>query len=361
MKTLIKYRRSMAIKLACVLILTTGIAGAGRATAHEPGEDMAVAATRFITSLDAKQKAMAVFDFKDDKRRTWHFLPDRFIPVTKGRSGLPFKEMNSQQRALAQGLLATGLSSRGYLQAMTVVSMEKILHDLEKKNPIRDSDLYYVSIYGTPSAKGNWFWRFEGHHLSINVTIVGGKLFAVTPSFFGANPGEVRDGAFKGLRVLAEEEDQARKLVESFSPEQKKLAVIATKAPRDVITKWDRKVDRGPFTPAKGIAFDQLDAKQQVQLIALIETFATKYRKELVDGIDARKKLFDGRKVYFAWAGSTKAGEGHYYRIQTPVFLFEYDNTQNGANHIHTVWRDFAGDFGEDLLRKHYEDSHGEK
>ncbi|MCG8583828.1 MAG: DUF3500 domain-containing protein [Pirellulales bacterium] len=345
--------RSTFASLAAALLLTIS----AESRAHDPAAEMAEAAQRFIKSLDKDKASKALHEFDDKKKRTWHFLPDKFIPDTKTRFGLSFNQMTQQQRALAQGLLATGLSHRGYLEAMTIVSLEQILFELEKA-PHRDAGLYYVSIYGKPSATGTWFWRFEGHHLSINVTIVEGKLFSLTPSFFGANPAEVKQGPFKGLQVLREEQQLARKLVKSLSPKQRKIAIIETKAPADVITKWDRKVDVTKFQPVKGIRLDQLDAKQQVQLVGLIEAFAKKYRKSLVDNVDARKKLLSGSDVYFAWAGGIEPGEGHYYRIQTPEFLFEYDNTQNNANHIHAVWRDFAGDFGEDLLKKHYEAAH---
>ena len=345
-------------RIFCFLALLVACSSfAGTAAAHDPGEDMADAAARFVKSLDDEAKSAAVFDYDNDLRTKWNFLPDKFIPGDKKRFGLSLKNMTQQQRALAQGLLATGLSHRGYLQTMTIVSLETILFELEKQ-PFRDSGLYYVSIFGEPAADGTWSWRFEGHHLSINVSIVKGKLFALTPSFFGANPGKVQQGPFEGLQVLRDEEELARSLVNSLSEEQRKIAIVATDAPADVITKWDRRVDRGKFKNITGIRLDQLNTDQQPQLKMLIKNFTGKYRKELVDNIDARKQLFDAKEITFAWAGSTEPDQGHYYCIQTPLFLFEYDNTQSNANHVHAVWRDVQGDFGEDLLREHYEASH---
>ena len=239
------------------------------------------------------------------------------------------------------------------------MSLEQILHELENKNPIRNPALYYVSIFGEPSADGTWSWRFEGHHLSINVTIVKGKMLSVTPSFFGTNPATVKEGPFKGLQTLDEEENLARKLVKSLNAEQAKKAIIADKAPKDIFTKQDRKVNKGLFDPTKGITMAELDKKQTKMLKSLIQAYIGKYQKEIVDQVHSQKDGYGkAGDIYFAWMGSVKKGDGHYYRIQTPTFLFEYDSTQNNANHVHAVWRDFDGDFGADLLSEHYKQHH---
>ena len=322
--------------------------------------DMAKAANLFVTSLDDKQKKEAVFDWKDDKRQGWHFVPDKFIDGQKMRYGACIKTMNPRQRILAHALLNTAMSHKGYLQASTIMTLEQLLHDMENKNPIRDPELYYISVFGKPSNKTTWSWRFEGHHLSLNFTIVNGKHVSVTPSFFGTNPGHVKEGTYKGTQVLKAEETLAFELVNSLTAEQKKSAVIADMAPRDIITSQDRKVNKGAFSPVKGIAFDKLNAEQQKTLLKLTNEYASKYRAEILDNINSRTKIADGKDMFFVWAGGTKVGEGHYYRIQTPKWLFEYANTQNGANHAHAVWRDFDGDFGADLLREHYQKEHKE-
>jgi hypothetical protein len=257
--------------------------------------------------------------------------------------------------------LNTGLSHQGYITAMTITSLEKVLHDLEQENPIRNSALYYVTIFGKSGDQHAWGWRFEGHHLSVNFTIVKGKLVSVTPAFFGANPAVVKQGSRKGLSALRDEEQLARNLVMSFSDEQKKVAVFSDKAPDDIITHEQREINKGLFMPAKGIACSDLNKKQQEVLLNLVKVYAEKFRPEIVNRIYERTDLFELTDVYFAWAGGLEQGQGHYYRVQTPNFLFEYDNTQNDANHVHAVWRDFEGDFGNDLLRTHYDDHHAEK
>lgn len=328
------------------------------AQAHDPVEEMAKAATLFLKSLDKEQAAAAHFQWDDDKREGWYFVPDKFIKPAGKRFGLPLTKMNGAQKALASGLVSSALSHKGFMQVQTVMSLEQILHEMENENPIRNPALYYVSIFGEPSAKGTWSWRYEGHHLSINITIVKGKLLSVTPSFFGSNPATVKEGPFKGLQTLADEENLARELVKSLSADQKKKAILAAEAPADIFTAQDRKVDKGIFSPTKGISQDELNADQKQLLDKLIKTYAMKYRLEIVKQMEERKNLFTAKDVRFAWMGGTEPGQGHYYRVQTPIFLFEYDCTQNDANHVHAVWRDFDGDFGADLLRMHYEKDH---
>jgi hypothetical protein len=314
--------------------------------AHEVGEEMAQAAERWLKALAPEQRSQAVFSLDDTERQNWHFVP-------RARKGLPFKEMTPAQQHLAHGLLATGLSHPGYLKATTIMSLEAVLKELEQgKGPVRDPELYYVSVFGEPSAKGRWGWRVEGHHLSLNFTLTGGGPIADTPSFFGTNPAEVREGPRKGLRVLAKEEDLGYQLVRSLTEEQRAAAIFSTKAPEDIIS--------GPGRPAqnvapKGLPATQMTPEQMESLKALVREFAQRHRPELADE-DLRKVEAAGWKsLHFAWAGSLETDQGHYFRVQGPTFILEFDNTQNGANHIHSVWRDFANDFGEDLLRRHYE------
>lgn len=328
-------------------------------TAHDnvPAE-MVSAAAHFLQSLDAGQREKVVIPFDSDRRQAWHFIPSSMMDAHGGRRGLPMKEMSPSQRLLAHGLLSTALSHPGYLQAVSIMALESVLRDLENGNAARDSEMYHVSIHGTPASDKTWGWSFEGHHLSVNLTLVEGQRFAVTPSFFGSNPAIVPSGAQQGQQVLAAEQELARALMRSLSEEQRKLAVIAEQAPSDIITGADRKVLRERIGSPQGIPFSALSETQQKQLLALVDQFANKYRRPIVEQIEQRVPLADGKDMVFAWAGGWEPGQGHYYRIQTPAFLFEYDNTQNNANHVHAVWRQFDGDFGEDLLRKHYETSH---
>ena len=340
-----------------VLVLLAGAFRPEAVTAHDVPAEMAEAADRFLKSMDERQQKQVSIDFNSDRRTFWHYVPSSMLQEQGGRRGLPIKEMSAEQRALAHGLLNTALSHKGYFQAMTVITLEAILRDLENGNARRDPEMYHVAIYGKPATKHTWGWSFEGHHLSVNVMLVDGQRFSVTPSFFGSNPAIVQGGRFEGMETLKAEQQLARQLVQSLTPQQRQLAVIAQEAPRDIITRADRKLSRSQFQPPQGIPFEKLDARQQKMLLDLVRQFAEKYRRQILDQIAERNPIFEGRGMHFAWAGGFDSGQGHYYRIQTPHFLFEYDNTQNNANHVHTVWREFDGDFGADLLRHHYETS----
>jgi hypothetical protein len=327
------------------------------AVAHDPVADMTAAAQRYLQSLTSEQLETSRFDWKDDKRQTWNFLPDRSIKPHGKRFGLRWDKMKPQQRLLAQSLLTSALSNRGHNQTMTVMALEQILHDLEKKNPMRNPEFYYVSIFGKPTAGGTWSWRFEGHHLSINVTIVDGKQVALTPTFFGGNPAIVKTGNFAGLEVLADEQKIARSLVTSLTEKQLTKALLSKKAPRDIYSRLDRKVQRDSFDNLdRGITLTELSDSQRNTLTQLVTTHTEKFRPELLRN-RAGGGVVVNDSLRFAWAGSLKPGQGHYYRIVTDRYLIEYDNVQGGANHIHAVWRDFDGDFGNDLLRTHYKES----
>ncbi|MHB0960595.1 MAG: DUF3500 domain-containing protein [Pirellulaceae bacterium] len=348
---------------ACGLLATLAISVVlvqvhGQAQAHDdvPAE-MAAAATRFLQSLDDSQRDKVAIAFDQERRHAWHYVPSSMMEAHGGRRGLAVKEMSPHQRVLAHGLLSTALSHRGYLQAMTIMALEAVLRDLEGGNPARDPEMYHVAVYGTPLTTGTWGWSFEGHHLSVNLTLIDGQRFSVTPSFFGSNPAIVPGGSQQGLEVLAAEQQLARELMQSLSPSQQKLAVIAQEAPSEIITGADRHVRRDRFEPPQGIPFEQLTADQQALLLKLVAQFATKYRDPIIGQIEQHTPVTTGQDMHFAWAGGWEPHQGHYYRIQTAQFLFEYDNTQNNANHVHAVWRQFDGDFGADLLRQHYESS----
>jgi hypothetical protein len=311
-----------------------------------PGEEMAAAATNFLNALTPEQLTQATYPFKDEERFDWHFIP-------KARKGLPFKEMTAAQQKLAHALLNSGLSQRGYAKAVTIMSLDAILKEIEQgKGPTRDPDLYFFTIFGQPGSADAWGWRVEGHHLSLNFVVRGDQVLAATPAFFGSNPAEVQNGPRKGLRVLGEEEDLGRQFVNSLTPDQQKIAIITNLAPKEIITGNQRKA---MLLNPPGLPVTKMKSEQIRALIALIRDYATRHRPEVAEA-DIRKMDHAGfEKVCFAWAGSLEPGQGHYYRIQGPTFLLEFDDTQNNANHIHTVWRDFANDFGEDLLREHYE------
>lgn len=319
----------------------------------EAAAQMAQAADAFLDALADEQKKQASFELKDEERLNWHFIP-------RARKGVALKDLAPAQQQLAYALLSTGLSQRGNLAAITIMSLDEVLRQSEQggRGPVRDPVNYYVSVFGKPEPKGTWGWRVEGHHLSLNFLVVNGQFLAGAPSFFGANPHEVRQGPRAGLRVLDKEEDLGRQLVTMLNDEQRKKAVIAEKAPNDVLLVPGKRVEK--LEPV-GISVRDLTPEQREVLKRLIETYGRRNRPEMAEE-DFRKIRDAGpENITFAWAGSTEKNQPHYYRVQGPTFVIEYDNTQNNANHSHTLWRDPANDFGEDLLKKHYEQHAGDK
>ena len=333
--------------VACLFIATTAIA--------DVASVMAKAANTLVDSLDAKQKAQAIFKFNGEERTYWHFIPAEMLRGER-RKGLQIKDMNSKQRELTHSLLKTVLSESGHAKVKNIMFLEDILFVLEgkKRRFIRDSEAYHILIFGNPSNKDAWGWRFEGHHLSLNYTISDGKL-SVVPSFWASNPAVADFGPGRKLIALEVEEFTARDLRISLSNEQLKKAVIADKAPRDILTAAHPEVEALEKT---GISFSDLNKEQQTQLTKLIQEYINRHRAVVAK--EDWEKIEKGglNKIRFSWAGSIRAFEPHYYRIQGPTFLLEYANTQNGANHIHATWRDFNGDFGRDLLREHVKKAH---
>jgi hypothetical protein len=307
---------------------------------------MTSAVQAFFASLSPEQRAAATFPLTGDEREDWDFVP-------RSRRGIPLKALSPPQRTLALTLLRSGLSARGAAQAEAIIALENVLRELEGAS-YRDHGLYFITVFGDP-ARLPWGWRFEGHHLSLNFTIVDPQHVIVTPSFFGANPAEIRSGGQRGQRTLPDEEDIARALVKSLDAEQRRVAIFAERAPRDIITGSDRVAK--PLSPA-GLAGAQMTREQRATLEKLLHVYLGRFLDEI--STLTRDRVLSGgvEAVHFAWAGGLEAGQGHYYRLQGPSFLVEYDNTQNGANHIHTTFRDFERDFGRDLLREHYERSH---
>jgi hypothetical protein len=314
-----------------------------------PGDDMAWAANNLLSALTPEQRAKATFALTDEERFDWHFIP-------KARKGLPFKEMTAAQQKLAHALLSSGLSQRGYAKATTIMSLDQILADIEQgKGPKRDSDLYYFTVFGEPASSAPWGWRVEGHHLSLNFVVRGGQVLAATPAFFGSNPAEVKNGPRQGLRVLGAEEDLGRQFIKALTADQQKIAILTNSAPTEIITGNSRKAQ---LLNPPGVAAADMTPSQKELLVNLVREYAFRHRAEMAEQDLAKIEQAGWEKLHFAWAGGLEPGEGHYYRIQGPTFLIEFDNTQNNANHIHTVWRDFENDFGDDVLRKHYEEAH---
>jgi hypothetical protein len=263
--------------------------------------------------------------------------------------------MTPYQRHLASALLAAGLSQTGYIKAVTIMSLEDVLKIIENDSgENRNPEKYYFSIFGAPSDHGSWGYRVEGHHLSQNYTVANGQVID-GPSFFGANPAEVRLGPRKGLRTLAGEDDLGFEVIHALDEAQQKAAIVDPTAYKEILTAASRKaaLEGQP----SGVAAAKMTARQFDALRALMEEYA----RNLPDAM-ARRRIAQidqsGRNIHFAWSGGVNRGDLHYYRVQTALFLIEMDDTQDGANHIHSVWRDFNGDFGLDLLHAHYQTSH---
>lgn len=332
-------------------ILAVSASGSSVAAGPSPAA-MAAAATKFLESLRREQRQQATFAFDGAERTRWHFIPTEVFP----RNGLIVKQMSPPQRTLAHALLNAGLSLRGYMTATEIMELESVLATLEAARParanplVRDPERYFFSIFGTPSTRNTWGWRVEGHHLSLHFTVVNGTLVAGSPSFFGANPAEVPDGPKEGTRILGPVEDAARALIESLDTLQRQKAIIDVTAPNDIVTMANVQID--PLSPV-GIPASGLTVSQRALLRTLIDVYTGYMADDIAADRLTRIEAAGWDRVTFAWAGALERRQKHYYRVQGPTFLIEYDNTQNDANHIHSVWRDFKGDFGADLLREH--------
>ena len=334
--------------LGCVLAYFAATYAADRSPAN-----MANAANKFLSSLTAEQKQVAAYAFDNlAERERFGFVPTEMHP----RVGLTIEKMTAPQREAAHNLLKAGLSQKGYMTTTSIMELETILNAIEnppgsnppklERNPLK----YFVWVFGTPSAKGTWGWKVEGHHVSLNFSIVNGSMVASSPHFFGSNPAEVMDGPKKGLRVLGYEEDPARELVTSLTEPQRTKAVFSTTAPNDIVTRNESTVK--PLSPT-GVAASELQPKQRDTLMRIVDAYISVMAPDIAADRMAALKKGGLDSITFAWAGEFERGKKHYYRVQGPTFLIEFDNTQNNGNHVHSVWRDFNGDFGRDLLREH--------
>ncbi len=341
--------------LACCLVL-------GAVAYHATTEDLMVTtANAWLASLNDNQITSAKYKLDNPDYETWHFVPDNNFVTARGysRNGLTYREMNAEQRSLADALLAASLSRAGFVSVKTIMSLEEVLR-IQENDTVgrRDVNLYHFSIFGEPSMEGDWAWRLEGHHVSLHFLMRGGKLASTSPTFLGANPHEVREGPRKGVRPLGAREDTGRKLMMSLEGDLKKQALVDETAYRDILTSADTraKLEGQP----QGVSASQLSDAQYSMLLETADEYAMSMPAEQADARQRMVRDTPRDKLFFAWAGSVEPGGGDYYRIQSPEFLIEYDNTQNRNNHSHTVWREFESDFGRDAMAAHYRfDSHG--
>jgi len=313
--------------------------------------DVAQAASNFLKALNPELRSKASYPFADAERFNWHFVP-------KTRNGPTFHDFDATQRDAALALLKASLSDQGYKKTTDIFALEKILRGVEGRgdsDAYRDPLNYHITIFGTPAADQAWGWRLEGHHISLNFAASNGKLVSSTPSFFGANPAVVPSGKDKGWQVLKMETELGFALVNALTKDQLTKALVDDDAFSDILS-FNKRKATGP--EPKGIAFSALDEAQKKLFLQLLDVYVRNYQLGFAGTLMDKIKKAGIDNLSFAWAGSLKPGAGHYYRIQGPMLLIEYDNTQNNANHIHSVVRDLTNDFAEDILKEHYLKEH---
>jgi hypothetical protein len=317
-------------------------------------ENLVQTADRFINSLTTLQQKKAQYSFTDDERFNWHFVP------RSDRKGIPLEELNEQQKKAAFDLLGVCLSKRGVQHVTDIIQLENILKQLEGRGAndrYRDAGKYYFTIFGQPVEKGTWGWRLEGHHISFTFSADNNRIVSGTPGFLGANPAIVPNGAQKGKETLKEETDGGFTLLQSLTKEQVSRAVINEKALPEIIT-FDKRM--AMIEHPQGIRYNELNKEQQGLFIKLIQVYIHRYTKLFSDDMMKELTAAGLDKLQFAWAGSQQrqSTDGYYYRIQGPTIIIEYDNTQNNANHVHSVLHDLKHDFGTDELAEHYHTNH---
>ncbi len=303
----------------------------------------------FLKLLDTDQHMKAQMDLNDSSRVAWHFVPGASWP----RKGIRMDDLNKNQETLLFDHLKASLSEVGYELVRHIMGLENVLAEIEKRPEYRDPELYSAAFYGHPGTDSIWAWSFEGHHISLHFTIVNDSM-AVAPRFFGANPATIPSGERKGERTLAEEEDLGFKMIQSMDSQQKEKAVLKDHTPKDIVSYNISKAD--PLSPT-GLTMKEMTPDQKSTMISILHLYLSMMPDDLAQARMENLRQEELDKIHFAWAGAEAPGKAHYYRIQGKTFLIEFDNTQNNANHIHTVWRDFEGDFGRDLIQDHYKSS----
>ena len=302
-----------------------------------------------VKSLDSTQRAKAVFPFDDMSRYDWNYLPPSLIP----RKGVCLRDLDSKQKRTIYALLKSFLSDKGFLRTQDIMNNEYYLKELEPDMIHRIPENHFIAFYGTPAKDSVWGWKFSGHHIALNFTIVNNQL-ALTPIFFGVYPAEIKEGKNKGRRIIKDEEDIGFELINMLNSKQKEKAIFQSKAFNDVVT--TNAIQVGPLAPV-GILAKDLTTQQKNILNKLIVSHLSSMPTKIAEMRMKRIVSEDFNQIRFGWAGSLIKGVPHYYRIQGKTFLIEFDNSTHNANHIHIVWRDFNGDFGVDLLNEHYKKS----
>ena len=347
--------------LACTVLLTTVtalafslVSCAGTSppdpeetvTLEAPSASPMLGAWQALASrLSPEQMQAAEFSFDDSIRHEWFYTP-------VDRVGLRIGDLDADQMTDLRTLLDDGLGANGTEQAFKIVQLEELLFSTSGGREMRNPGNYYLMMFGEPTTEGSWAWRFEGHHFSASFTIVDNHLVSGTPAFFGGNPALVPEDSevHAGLSPFSREQDLGFELLNSFDEGQRARVILAGEAPQDILTENFQRAEMGA---PEGISVADINDVQHAILMELMDVYGDRMNPALLDYQMAKIRQAGVERVHFAWAGSTEPGEGHYYRIQGPTFVIEYDNTQNNANHIHSVWRDFEDDFGYEPLRQH--------
>jgi len=323
----------------------------------DPRQAVAVAeaAAAWLAALTPDQRVAATFGFDDPERFVWAYTPE------PPRRGLSLGEMRPEQRAAALAIVEASLSARSAAEVRAIIDLEPILGALEAAAgrggwQRRDPGRYWFAVFGDPAGSAPWSWRVGGHHIAVHLTIADGRVVAATPSFLGANPATVPSGPTAGARTLAGEEGLARALLAALTPDERRTAIVDPVAPPDILTANGARADAS--TVPLGLRHDRMTAPARTALEDLVRHYVGRGRDEIADEAWQRVVEDGLGELAFAWAGPELPGMGHYYAVQGPRLLIEYDNTQDGANHIHSVWRDPTNDWGGDLLAAHYRTLH---
>lgn len=324
-----------------LLIFSLGFLLATRTTAgsEKIAYDLARVAEELIASSEKQKDIPLTYSFGDPSRENWHFFPN-----WSGRTGVPLYRLSAEQRLLVKKMVELLLSEDGFLEYENL----RLIHGIRKDLDAPDNPMhrYSISIFGKPSEKSTWGWRLEGHHLSLNCTLVDGQTFSVTPSFWGASPVRVSNGKYAGLELFEQEQELSLKLVNSLSASQKRQAKVDSGNGPEAVSR----VSREDYENLPGIPFLELTESQQNRLEQIVLLFAERFRPEIVEQIKNREKIFDPSTLRFSYVFSSR-GYISYFCIITSEYLIEFDN--QGGNHIHAAWRDFDGDFGRDLIGEH--------
>jgi hypothetical protein len=318
-------------------------------------EAIGAAVRRWLAGLDDGQLARATFEFDDGERFVWAYTPE------PPRQGLALGDMSPEAQSAAGAIVAASASARATREIASIVALESVLGELERDHGDPrwarcDPARYWFAVFGEPGSARPWSWRIGGHHIAVHVTIAGGDVLGTTPSFLGANPAIVPSGPGAGVRTLPGEEDLARALLQSLSEPERGRAIVASAAPDDILTGIGRHAD--VRSVPVGIRHADLGGSGRSALEALIRHYVGRARDDVADAVWERAVAPALGDVTFAWAGSDLPGQGHYYAVRGPGFVIEYDNTQDGANHVHAVWRELGNDWGEDLLAAHLAAEH---